>query len=390
MIPADLAARLRMLTEASFFQTDQPVHELNPTRPIPADLPEFAPGQRFTATIERPLPNGRFSALVAGRAITLALPEGADAGQIAAGQTLALEVTRHSPQAVQARIVAPQVEPQQAASLSRTGRLISILLTGQPATAPVPLAAGQPLLATPPTSGAPLVPVLQQAISQSGLFYESHQAQWLSGQVSTATLLQEPQGQFPAPLPASGAEQTRPPASPLAGRPEGPPAPIPPAPAAEPEDLVRQALQFLGLEARLPGEGEPARPTAAPAMSGAGIPERLLPLVSHQLDALATQQFVWQGQVWPGQAMEWRIEDPSGGHGEGAEGQEWRTTLRLTLPRLGPVEARLHLSGGGVRVQLQAPEPQAQAALSAGRKTLARGLDAARVPLLGLSVGAPP
>ena len=40
------------------------------------------------------------------------------------------------------------------------------------------------------------------------------------------------------------------------------------------------------------------------------IPKRLMPVVHQQLDALATQQYVWQGQAWPGQPIEWVIEDP--------------------------------------------------------------------------------
>lgn len=369
MIPADLTARLRMLTEASFFQADQPVHALDRVKPISGDLPEFTPGQRITATIDRALPDGQFSALVAGKTVTLALPSGLGAEDLQPGRTLELEVTRNTPQAVHAQLAQPEPEPRPA--LSQTGRLISILLTGQQGAEPATLAAGKPLLAAPPASAAPLVPALQQALTQSGLFYESHQAQWIAGKLGTADLRQEPQGQIPVAPAGPNAQATRPEAFGLP--PESPLRPIPESSAA------------VTAEGATPGA--PAQSPQATATAGTGaIPDRLLPVVGQQLDALATQQFAWQGQVWPGQTMEWQIEDPGGGQGEGVENQTWNTTLRLTLPRLGSVEARLQLTAGGVGVRLLASEAPAQAELAAAREALARGLDAARVPLLGLTV----
>ncbi|MBK7849119.1 MAG: flagellar hook-length control protein FliK, partial [Zoogloea sp.] len=52
MIPGDLAARLRMLTEASFFSGEQNVAPLARARAIPAELPNFTPGERITATLQ--------------------------------------------------------------------------------------------------------------------------------------------------------------------------------------------------------------------------------------------------------------------------------------------------------------------------------------------------
>lgn len=388
MIPADLAARLRMLTEASFFQTDQPVHELNRAREIPADLPEFSPGQRLTATIERPLPDSQFRALVAGKTVTLALPTDVDADLVQPGRTLALEVTRSTPRAIHAQLVAPQAEAPQPPALSQTGRLISVLLTGQPSTTPVALAAGKPLLPAPPTSGAPLVPALRTALSQSGLFYESHQAQWISGQVTTQALRQEPQGQVPPtpPPPATTsivAEAGRPDVAILRDTTAPPPPAVPPT-AQPAEGTPRQALQPQ--DARLEAGASPELARGTPTATGSAIPERILQVVSQQLDALATQQFVWQGQVWPGQTMEWQIEDPTGGRGEGVENQNWNTTLRLTLPRLGTVEARLQLTPSGVAVRLLAADHATQSALTAASTALAQQLDAAQVPLMALTV----
>ena len=120
----------------------------------------------------------------------------------------------------------------------------------------------------------------------------------------------------------------------------------------------------------------------------APIPERLIPIVHQQLDALATQQYVWHGQAWPGQAVEWRIEDPERDDGTAEEetARGWDSTLRLTLPRLGGVEAVLHLSGNQVALRLRADEADTLAALDSGAAALASALEAVDLKLSGLIV----
>ena len=49
--------------------------------------------------------------------------------------------------------------------------------------------------------GAPPLPavcaaLLKDAVSKSGLFYESHQAQWVAGEKSLVDILREPQGRL--------------------------------------------------------------------------------------------------------------------------------------------------------------------------------------------------
>lgn len=375
MIPADLAARLRLLNEASFFNSEPPVPGLQRAREIQSQLPELVPGQRFFATLQRTLPDGTFRALVAGQQMTLALNTAAKSGD-----TLELEVSQVTPRAVFARIVGQEAAATVTASaqpaLSQTGRLISFLLTGQPAAQPASLAANQPLLAAPPANGAQLAPLLRQALGQSGLFYESHQADWVLGRRDTASLTSEPQGQAQTRSTAQGASQAatgqavhQGVASPKSGAQSGQPA------AA---DGSERAAQARG--AALADEAAPVR--TAP------IPERLIPIVHQQLDALATQQYVWHGQAWPGQAVEWRIEDPERDDGSAEEetAHGWDSTLRLTLPRLGGVEAQLHLSGKQVALRLRADEADTLVALDAGAAALASALEAVDLRLSGLIV----
>jgi len=399
MIPSDLAARLRMLTEASFFDSEPPIHGPARVREVQARLPELAPGEKFTATLQRSLPDGTFQAIVAGKSYTLALNHAAKAGD-----TLELVVTQSSPKAVFAQLANPPAAAMMASAeasrptLSAVGRLIGFLLTGQPASQPAALAAGKPLLSAPPASnGVALAPALRQALSQSGLFYESHQLQWISGKIDTASLLQEPQGQqSPARLPGG----TPTPSTPPGGSPG-----VPVSADGTPQEIADARLPGLirptpesgaAMAARVASGGaaepdEAAEGTVANASApgnatrAATVPERLIPVVHQQLDAMATQHYVWQGQVWPGQTMEWEIEDPQGDREGGSDDApaEWNTTLRLTLPRLGGVEAKLILTPAGVALRLLADDADTVRALDDARQQLDAALAAANVPLTG-------
>lgn len=365
MIPADLAARLRLLTEARFFETEPPLPGLQRAREIQSQLPDLLPGQRITAALQRALPDGTFQAIVAGRQITLALPQAANAGD-----TLELVVTHTTPRAVFAQLAEPPATAGASITrpeLSPTGRLISFLLTGQPAAEPAALAGGKPLLSAPPANGAALAPVLRQALAQSGLFYEAHQSQWLAGKIDIAALLKEPQAQQSA-SPTPQTPQHAAAAGPAAGRQAG---------AASAGAFERAS-------------GVSSQADSTPAARLPAIPERLLPVVHQQLDALATQQYVWHGQAWPGQPIEWRIEDPGRegeGHGDGRDQPpEWRTSLRLTLPRLGSVQAHLQLGAGGLALRIQAGDADTAQALQAGQPALEKALDAVGVPLTGMVI----
>ena len=384
MIPSDLAARLRLLNEASFFNTDPPVAGLQRAREIQAQLPDLVPGQRFFATLQRTLPDGTFRAIVAGQQMTLSLNTAAKAGD-----TLELEVSQLTPRAVFARIVGAEAGASTATqsaqpTLSPTGRLISFLLTGQPTPKPASLGTNQPLLNAPPSTGAQLVPLLRQAVAQSGLFYESHQAEWVLGRRDTATLQREPQGGLNIGRPATTPGSPTTASSPAAAA----------SPASAPATAAQSAATAnLSASASSDQTADSARTTAsaneATVTRSSPIPERLMPVVHQQLEALATQQYVWHGQAWPGQAIEWVIEDPQDpdaqGDGEQTE-KNWNTTLRLTLPRLGSVEAQLHLTPAGVALRLRTDDTATMNVLDARAAELASALEAANLKLTGLVV----
>jgi hypothetical protein len=102
------------------------------------------------------------------------------------------------------------------AELSETALALNVISRTGGEEAP-PVIGRQPLWSTPPDAGAAsrapaaalvtqsgldglassLAMALEQALDTSGLFYESHLVQWLSGQRSTALLGQEPQARLP-------------------------------------------------------------------------------------------------------------------------------------------------------------------------------------------------
>ncbi|KAB2968507.1 flagellar hook-length control protein FliK [Zoogloea sp.] len=358
MIPSDLASRLRMLTEASFFSGEPTVSPLNRVRAIASRLPDFTPGERITATLHQANQDNTYQGRVNGREVVLSLPQ-----SVKAGDTLELVVSHVTPQAVFANLAQPQSAANDKPALSQTGKLISFLLTGQPPAGTARLSEGQPLVAAAPGNQEAinqLASRLGSAVSGSGLFYESHQARWLAGQIDTATLLREPQGRE-APRGAREAEPGR-------------SSPLPPlTSAAAHGEATETASAVANTATLLKGDAQP-------------VAERLVPLVHQQLDTLATHQVAWQGQIWPGQMMEWEIEDPEGREGgeDGEPDPYWNTTLRLSLPGLGGIEARLHLTPAGVAVRLITSEADSRALLEAGQQRLADALAATNVPLTGL------
>jgi flagellar hook-length control protein FliK len=411
LIPPDAGIRMRMQTEANL------LHPLAPAHEVPSDLLDLPPGRVFTARIQEALPENTFRALVAGKTITLSLPEGAKAGD-----QLELVVVDRSAKSIIARQVEPgtaqttTAQPYPFTRLSPAAQLISQLLPAEGKTAtPAQLNGGQPLLETPPGSqaaGAQLAPKLASAVAQSGLFYESHQAQWVTGKLPLAQLLQEPQGQLSSLVPTP---QAVPPDSSdampvLAPAPEGEfPAGAPAtSTSAEqagrhnltPEARAQQPAIAHGQNNFLPTQaGDPEKVGAGGTVTSSGqaaqtgmtaqqVPEELRPIIQQQLEAVATQRVFWHGEIWPQQQIDWEIEwQQQNDAGDGSEPEAtWRTALSLTTPRLGQVDATLQLTSSGVRITLATPYGSSAADLRDEAPRLADALAGAGVPLLAFQV----
>lgn len=400
MIPADLASRLRVLI-------DSEVKALVPIEEVSSDLPALQPGQHFSATVESPLADGSFRALVAGRTVTLSMPNGAKAGDV-----LDLVVTANNDKVITAKLADTPQAPAAQARLSPAGQLISQLLTGRHGeTQAATLNRNEPLLPAPPLKAAPLTPLLRQAVSESGLFYESHQAQWVEGETTLESLLREPQArsgiasqiasQLTSQLvPQQGLSQTA--SQGTESAPNGAPEPeqssqqaqAKPAPPNTGDANIMQARTSMPLAASLHDtERASSADSAQPSHGGAlKIAEQLMPLVHQQLETLTTHQALWQGQVWPGQTMQWEIFDPEGqsqsssGQADDGDPPPWQSTLRLKMPRLGGIEAQLIITPAGVAVRVSADSAQAAQQLQDGGAALGSALEAAGVPMTGFAV----
>lgn len=355
MIPNDLAARLKLLSESV-------VQPVSPVRGVTADLPELPVGHRFTARIENALPDGTFRAIVADRRLTLALPQSARPGD-----TLDLVVTARTPRLILAESVAggpgrpptPAAPSAPAPTLSPAGRIISALLTGEGRT---PQAAtitrATPLLPEPSLQATRLAPVLQLAIAESGLFYESHQAQWVAGRYPAEALAREPQARLAPRSLRTPNNAAAPTAAPPEEAPETP--------------LSRSGAEHVG-----------GRSAAAAA---AGLPAELHSLVQQQLDTFATQHVIWRGEIWPGQTLQWEISAEEQRHETPEEeaAEQWTTSLALTLPRLGEVNVVLRMASAKVSLDITASE--GAAALKQGLGNLAASFAAAGLPPLTANV----
>lgn len=422
LIPPDAGIRMRMQTEANL------LHPLAPAHEIPADLPDLQPGRTFTALIQEALPENTFKALVAGRTLTLSLPEGAKPGD-----QLELVVVDRSPKA----IIAKQVEsgtsqsgttqPYPFTRLSPTAQLIGQLLPADgESPPPAQLTRGTPLIQTTSanrTLAAQLAPALARAVSQSGLFYESHQARWVAGDLPLEQLLLEPQGQrsspnaatltsnMAGPLPLASQQNTlQGPASSSAHTSDLATAALQSSVAAEealdnrvhssdgtrsptvaPQPAANISQQAAPLNAGKLGAGGTAdatEPALQTRMSAPQVPEELRPIVQQQLEAIATQRLFWHGEIWPQQSIDWEIEwqHPRDDCEAPEAESSWRTAMSLTTPRLGRMDATLLLTPDGVRITLATKDEVSVMNLRKDASLLADALAAAGVPLLAFQV----
>jgi hypothetical protein len=228
----------------------------------------------------------------------------------------------------QAAVGDPKTLPQ----LSATGRALGDVMAAamklpQPAETRI---ATVPIAAAPTADTQQIADGLQHAIDKSGMFYESHLAEWADGERPLAELRGEPQM-------ATG----------------------------------KQALEAVRT-------GVPPDPATAQ-------------LISQQLTTQEQGRVSWEGQLWPGQAMQWDIaRDGPGGNGQHGGGEDgappWRSQLTLRFAALGELGASIVMAGDQVHIRLQAGSDASGDLLRAHAKRLQEALDAAGTPLSTLAI----
>jgi hypothetical protein len=367
MIQNDLSTQLQLLIKTSA----PPLLEVSQQQ---LELPQLVPGQKLPAFVVANLPNGRFQVLIADKMLDMNLPRNTQPGDtvdlvfVTAKPRLTfvlasdLANVASSGNAVGAK---PQV------SLSETARFLGGLLEKAAQPESERSAANAAVRAAPLLSGAPantleFAQALRGALTQSGLFYESHQAQWVAGQRPLTDLLREPQGRL------SGVAANAPPAAQDASSPQA---------ASHAQDPERTRQTLSGLQ---DFNGMPSGKTPVPDQIA--HPDTL-PLVRQQLEVLDSRQMAWQGQVWPGQTMDWKIEERPAREQKGETVMpEWQTSLRLVLPHLGAIVANLALHAQGIRIQLDATDPASATLLAQQRIALQQGMETSGLRLLEMKV----
>jgi len=384
VIHNDVLNQLQLLVKT----TVPPLVEVAET---PAELPQWTAGQKLPAHVLASLPNGRFQVSIGDQVLDMNLPKNTQTGDnlelvyVANQPRLTFVLSRETQATAKAHAAAmaargdiPFATADEGAkapvTLSDTAKFLGALMQKvagrQNDSETSSLVKANAVVTAPPADSREFAVALRGALSQSGLFYESHQAQWVAGERSLAELVREPQGtlsqsvatlssaKFENSTVQSGAQSS----------------------ATSVHNEAQNAQVLVNLQ-----------PDGAPAQSGnaAGLvhPDTL-PLIQQQLQTLDTHQLVWQGQVWPGQHMDWVVEerDARGSSSEGEEPANWNTKLRLQLPRLGTVSAALAFTSNGLRINLAAADRGTAETLKVAQGKLHNSLDAAGLQLIGLSV----
>jgi hypothetical protein len=168
----------------------------------------------------------------------------------------------------------------------------------------------------------------------------------------------------------------------------------PPAPEViQPAPPARAGIESAPPAAAAPraeADGETRYIAVAAQRDAAGtvkLPEDLVPVVRQQLDTLTSQQLLWRGELWPGQPLDWEIEE----HAQRARSEDphapsWTSELRLSLPRLGSIKACLGLAGNRIVIRLAAADLASAHALSAASDELSAALDASGIGVDALQV----
>lgn len=339
MLPANLISTLKAIA-----LSDKPLITATPDKTTPNAGKQFEVGQKVQGTVQAQVSPNVFNVRVATQLLQMQLP-----AFIRSGDIITLQVVSQQPRLTFALAASsnPVSTPE---SLSATSRLLSSL-----SQQPLERSYVRPIQSAPLWTGAQALPdttqlagKLHDALSHSGLFYESHQAQWIAGTRPTTQLLLEPQNQIPQTLQSQQTQSVQ----------------------SRNTEAANNPLQYVqtGIEQR----------AAAP-----NIPPHLQTLVQQQLNALETHQVLWQGQVWQGQEMRWEVHEESPHrNAQGKEEGQWITQIHLDLPNLGGVSARLNFNGNSLNLSFEVADAQTRERMGNASPQLMAALSERGIPVV--------
>lgn len=313
-------------------------------------------GQQLKGAVQSQVGAGLYKVIVAGQSMQMRLPD-----FIRAGDVLDLQVVALQPQ-LKFSMSTTNAPVSTREQIGATARLLADLAQ-LPVKSPLTRQLSQTAVWQIPgtTDTKQLASSLRDALGNSGLFYESHQAQWVRGERSAAQLLVEPQNQLvDNRVTARSNNQT--------------------------------AVSALGSDTLLPSTtttqstDTSSSSTASPQTNSTPVAKELLPLVQQQLHTLETHQLTWAGPVWPGQEMQWEIQGEPHQQAVQADERHWSTEMELALPKLGDVHAKLVFTSSGLKLTLQAADVATLTLFNRALPQLQTALIHADIPLSNTSV----
>ncbi|BBP00867.1 flagellar hook-length control protein FliK [Sulfuriferula nivalis] len=292
-------------------------------------LTQISLGQQLVANVQSKLSDGSFLVKLADTVAKMNLPNSTEVGS-------KLNLTLIGKEPRPTFVISPSAENitsginSTPTDISNTAHLISTLLQNSSNQPPAMIIAKSNTVLMNQTSQPQAVAqTLQQAISQSGVFYESHLANWASGHMNVTQLMQEPQAQLSPRLETSSST-----------------------------DTTNKLTELSN------------NPT-------------LQQLVNTQLQTLEQNHLIWQGNAWPGQAMQWEISQDTPQHNQQQTSAEstWHSDVKFELPALGNITATLRLTGTHLSVQIQTENPDSANKLQTNTTLLVNALSAAGIPI---------
>lgn len=297
----------------------------------PGKIPAFQTGEWIIAKVAERLSDGSAVVLVKNSAFILKAPGD---GQALRADPLMLRVRGTEPVLSFQQVDLPQrqdTDKSTSVNFSTASRYLSSLLNAAGNNTTINsnqiahLSSDTALLATPSQTAHESETRLKATVEKSGVFYEAHQKAWVNGRLSLDELKQEPQAKLIA------AEHT-------------------------------------------------GKNTVTPEIGN---------LVQRQLDTIEQKQFVFTGQAWPGQVVQWQIHPEETDDREGSGQQEmraWHTNLTLSLPALGGLAARIRMVGNQVQLSFDTDNPEAASMIEQHRQQLIGSMVAAGLALASLQV----
>ncbi|WP_050466483.1 flagellar hook-length control protein FliK [Herbaspirillum chlorophenolicum] len=251
------------------------------------------------------------------------------AGQVAENEEVPLDAGAKGGRQAQSNAPASSTT-----TLSNAGKLIdSLLQASQQGSVANHVSSPAALVSQAGAPASQLAAALHDAISYSGVFYESHVSAWAEGKLPAEELMKEPQA------------------------------------------LV--ARQNSG-DINLLNQNDPAQ-------------SQLGQIINLQLNALEQQRVVWHGEVWPGQHMEWEIsQEQQDGNAQQQDDEAappaWHSLVRFNFEHLGGVSASIRLIGQQIHVQVKTDNEKTAAALRNNSAMFADAMSAAGTSLDSLIV----